>query len=117
MKFTEEQIEKMANEYAEEQNSAYTNDYYGFIAGFKKALNLLSVQNNIDKITKENLTTGYYFIEHNGIYREIFLELPAIDIYNMIVNFFDEPHIKINIDMLRKEVPKEWEGQVYRITH
>lgn len=43
MEYTKEQIEKMAEEYAEEQNSAYTNDYYGFIAGFEKALSLFAV--------------------------------------------------------------------------
>lgn len=29
--------EKLAEQYAEENNSAYTNDYYGFIAGFEAA--------------------------------------------------------------------------------
>lgn len=27
--------EQLAEKYAEEQNSAYTNDYYGFIEGFR----------------------------------------------------------------------------------
>jgi len=27
--------EKLAEQYAEEQNSAYTNDYYGFLAGYE----------------------------------------------------------------------------------
>jgi len=43
MKITEKQIEEMAKEYAESENSAYTNDYYGFINGFKKALTLYGV--------------------------------------------------------------------------
>lgn len=43
MKITEKQIEEMAKEYAESENSAYTNDYYGFINGFKKALSLYGV--------------------------------------------------------------------------
>ena len=30
--------EQLAEQYAEEQNSAYTNDYYGFLAGFEKAI-------------------------------------------------------------------------------
>lgn len=29
-----ESKEKLAEQYAEELNSAYTNDYYGFLAGF-----------------------------------------------------------------------------------
>ena len=29
--------EQLAEQYAKEQNSAYTNDYYGFIAGFDAA--------------------------------------------------------------------------------
>jgi hypothetical protein len=29
--------EQLAEEYAQEQNSAYTNDYYGFLAGFTAA--------------------------------------------------------------------------------
>jgi len=48
MEFTKEQIQEMAEGYAEEQNSAYTNDYYGFIAGFEKALSLLSVCDHKD---------------------------------------------------------------------
>ena len=43
MKITKKQIEEMADEYAEGENSAYTNDYYGFINGFKKALILYGV--------------------------------------------------------------------------
>ena len=43
MKISEQQIEEMAKEYAENENSAYTNDYYGFISGFKKALALYNV--------------------------------------------------------------------------
>ena len=34
MKQTKEQL---AEKYAEENNSAYTNDYYGFIEGFNSA--------------------------------------------------------------------------------
>lgn len=41
MKFTKEQIEKMATEYAEEQNDCYTNDFNGFVAGFERATELL----------------------------------------------------------------------------
>lgn len=29
--------EQLAEQYAEEQNSAYTNDYYGFLAGYEAA--------------------------------------------------------------------------------
>ncbi len=32
------QLEDAAKQYAEEQNSAYSNDYYGFIAGAKWAI-------------------------------------------------------------------------------
>lgn len=38
---TKEQIEQLAEQYAKEQNSCYTNDYYGFIAGFEMALSKL----------------------------------------------------------------------------
>lgn len=44
MRITEKQIEEMAAEYAESENSEYTNDYYGFINGFKKALTLCGVE-------------------------------------------------------------------------
>lgn len=39
----EKEIEKLAEAYAEEENSAYTNDFYGFINGFKKAVELMEV--------------------------------------------------------------------------
>jgi len=35
-------IQELADHYATEENSAYTNDYYGFIAGFNAALEQLS---------------------------------------------------------------------------
>lgn len=34
MERAEKTVEKLAKQYAEENNSAYTNDYYGFLAGF-----------------------------------------------------------------------------------
>ena len=43
MNISKEEIEKLAEEYAENENSCYTNDYYGFINGFNKALSLLDV--------------------------------------------------------------------------
>lgn len=30
--------EQKAEQYAKEQNSCYTNDYYGFLAGYEQAL-------------------------------------------------------------------------------
>jgi hypothetical protein len=30
--------EQLAEQYANEQNSAYTNDYYGFLAGYNSAI-------------------------------------------------------------------------------
>ena len=33
--------EQLAEQYAEEQNSAYTNDYYGFLAGYEACEKLL----------------------------------------------------------------------------
>jgi hypothetical protein len=36
-----ESKEKLAKQYAEELNSAYTNDYYGFLAGYNKCEELL----------------------------------------------------------------------------
>jgi len=38
---TDTEIERMAKEYAENENSAYTNDYYGFIAGAKAVLSMI----------------------------------------------------------------------------
>lgn len=51
MEFTKEQVEKMAKEYAEEQNDCYTNDYYGFIAGFEKALSLFVVSGRSEQLS------------------------------------------------------------------
>ena len=39
--------EQLAEQYADEQNSAYTNDYYGFLAGFSAK----------EEIIKETLNT------------------------------------------------------------
>ncbi len=36
---TDAEIEEAAKEYAENENSAYTNDYYGFIQGARFAIN------------------------------------------------------------------------------
>lgn len=58
MDFTEKQIEKMAREYAEEQNSCYTNDYYGFIAGFEKCLQIINEETCKDY-------KGHIEIKHN----------------------------------------------------
>lgn len=38
---TDTEIGRMAKEYAENENSAYTNDYYGFIAGAKAVLSMM----------------------------------------------------------------------------
>ena len=54
MKITEKQIEEMAKEYAENENSAYTNDYYGFINGFKKALTLYGVSQQRELLRSYN---------------------------------------------------------------
>ena len=58
MKITEKQIEKMAAKYAKSENSAYTNDYYGFINGFKKALTLCGVINRCDE--NKNIVDGHH---------------------------------------------------------
>lgn len=50
MDIKKSEIQKMAEEYAEEQNSAYTNDYYGFIAGFEKALSLFAVSGRSEQL-------------------------------------------------------------------
>ena len=47
---SEKVIEALADEYAQEENSCYTNDYYGFINGFKKAVELLGSKNEIPQI-------------------------------------------------------------------
>lgn len=47
MDIKKSEVQKMAEEYAKEQNSAYTNDYYGFIAGFEKALSLFAVRQSL----------------------------------------------------------------------
>ena len=46
---SEKIIETLAEEYAQEENSCYTNDYYGFIAGFKKAVELLKSKNETNQ--------------------------------------------------------------------
>lgn len=64
--------EQLAEQYAEEQNSAYTNDYYGFLAGYEAAQpKWISVENSpkfnkpiLIKYIKgkqgEVVTQGYY---------------------------------------------------------
>lgn len=37
-----ESKEKLAEQYAEELNSAYTNDYYGFLAGWEACIKYLT---------------------------------------------------------------------------
>jgi len=74
MKITEKQIEEMAKEYAESENSAYTNDYYGFISGFKKALTLygVSISNRVEmnyldsKYEVKWLMNDVYQVEQDG---------------------------------------------------
>lgn len=43
---TEKEIEKLAEEYAEECNDCYTNDLNGFMAGYKAALQNKSDEDN-----------------------------------------------------------------------
>lgn len=52
-KLSKEEIEKLADEYATEQNSAYTNDFYGFIAGINKAFELCEVNNCFKEVIVE----------------------------------------------------------------
>jgi len=49
---TDEEIQELAREYAENENSAYTNDYYGFVNGFKAGLD------EIVKIIEDNPNDG-----------------------------------------------------------
>ena len=51
---TAKEVEGLAEQYAEEQNSAYTNDMYGFIAGFEKCIEL-APQGSIEVLKKHNL--------------------------------------------------------------
>ena len=39
--------EKLAEQYAEENNSAYTNDYYGFLAGYEAATKWKKVEEEL----------------------------------------------------------------------
>jgi len=39
--------EQLAEKYAEEQNSAYTNDYYGFMEGYTESPRLLFLFQNL----------------------------------------------------------------------
>jgi hypothetical protein len=61
---TDKQLaEKEAEKYAEETNSAYTNDYYGFLAGINsKSSELKVVEGKIEilKYLKLVLYNGYY---------------------------------------------------------
>lgn len=43
--FTDNEIETLATEYAEQENSCYTNDFFGFVSGFEKAIELLGKLN------------------------------------------------------------------------
>lgn len=50
--------EKLAEEYAEEQNSAYNNDYYGFIAGRnEKEKQIKNLYNGYNSQLKEATTS------------------------------------------------------------
>lgn len=49
------QMEQLADSFATINNSAYTNDYYGFIEGYKKAfsLNIVSQQRGLLELVTE----------------------------------------------------------------
>jgi len=42
MKLTKEELEKLATEYAENEDCAYSSDYFSFINGFNKAVELMN---------------------------------------------------------------------------
>jgi hypothetical protein len=59
--------EQLAEQYAEEQNSAYTNDYYGFLAGYEAGESKwINVEDNLPE-------TDY---QHRDIYesKEVLLD-------------------------------------------
>ncbi len=51
---TKEQIAEAAEQYAEQENSAWTNDYYGFVAGANFVLQNLQ-QCNVIRIFPDNV--------------------------------------------------------------
>jgi hypothetical protein len=56
--------EKLAEQYAEEQNSAYTNDYYGFLAGYEAATKHLTEfqKGEIVQVTdKDHRPSNFWF--------------------------------------------------------
>lgn len=56
--------EQLAEEYAEEQNSSYTNDYYGFLAGYEACLKHLTEfkKGEIVQVTdKDHKKTNFWF--------------------------------------------------------
>lgn len=41
--YNKKEVEELADKYATEQNSCYTNDFNGYVNGFKKAFELFGV--------------------------------------------------------------------------
>lgn len=89
-----EQIEKLAKEYAEEQNSAYTNDYYGFIAGFKKAFELNKDNKKlIINLNEYDYKCGDGCCDHYGVITMLNgIELPChnIDAYTILKQVLEQ---------------------------
>jgi hypothetical protein len=56
--------EQLAEQYAEEQNSAYTNDYYGFLAGWEacfKYLNTFEKDEEVEVTDLHHIKTNFWF--------------------------------------------------------
>jgi len=63
---TDTEIERMAKEYAENENSAYTNDYYGFIAGAKAVLSMMpQSEHEIQRLCNAVLNMSSDFYENS----------------------------------------------------
>jgi len=56
---TKEQITQAAEKYAEQENSAWTNDYNGFVAGANFLLQNLQPQIVGDSLPPDNIISGF----------------------------------------------------------
>jgi len=58
MNYTEKQIEKLAEEYADKVNDCWNNDYQGFLNGFKKAMQLAKNNESLHFVGKSFYCTS-----------------------------------------------------------
>jgi len=68
----QETLEKAAEKYAEEENSCYTNDYYGFIKGAKWQAERMYSEEDMEKAFYEGLRKAYSSKKHSTCWKEWF---------------------------------------------